>query len=88
MQFFISLDCLVRGQDVTRLASMAKLKCGRLGRIVADTCLQFYGGMGYTREVAVSKYFRDIRALSIGGGADEVMLDIITKLMNSLRKKN
>ncbi len=33
---------------MTRLASMAKLKCGRLDREVADACLQYWGGMGYT----------------------------------------
>jgi citronellyl-CoA dehydrogenase len=76
------LDTFVSGQDVTRLASMAKLKAGRLSRIVADSCLQYWGGMGYTREVFISRYFRDSRLVSIGAGADEVMLEIITKLMN------
>lgn len=35
----------VNGEDVTRLASMIKLKAGRLVREVGDTCLQFWGGM-------------------------------------------
>ena len=39
---------LMEGHDVTKLASMAKLKAGRLVREVADGCLQFWGGMGYT----------------------------------------
>jgi citronellyl-CoA dehydrogenase len=43
------------GEDVTRLASMAKLKVGRLGREVADGCLQFWGGMGYTVGRATSR---------------------------------
>ena len=38
----------MEGHDVTKLASMAKLKAGRLAREVADGCLQFWGGMGYT----------------------------------------
>ena len=71
--------CL-EGQDVTRLASMAKLKAGRLTRKVADTCLQFWGGMGYMWEASVSRLYRDGRLASIGGGADEVMLSIICKL--------
>lgn len=66
--------------EVTRIASMCKLKVGRLMREVADTCLQFYGGMGYMAETPISRYFRDARLTSIGGGADEVMLNIITKL--------
>lgn len=67
------------GQDMTREASMAKLKVGRLGRQVADTCLQFHGGMGYVEEYPIARYFRDTRLTSIGGGADEVMLEIIAK---------
>ena len=69
----------VAGQDVTREASMAKLKAGRLAREVADTCLQFHGGMGYVEEYPMARYFRDARLLSIGGGADEIMLGIIAK---------
>ena len=53
---------------------------GRLAREVADTCLQFYGGMGYMEETWTSRYFRDSRLLSIGGGADEVMLMVLAKL--------
>jgi citronellyl-CoA dehydrogenase len=78
---------LVAGEDVTMLASMAKLKVGRLGREVADTCLQFWGGMGYVWESNVSRLFRDIRLSSIGGGADEVMLGIIAKYMGTLPRK-
>jgi len=68
-----------RGQDFTREASMAKLKAGRLVREVADTCLQFHGGMGYMEEYPMARYFRDSRLMSIGAGADEVMLGILAK---------
>ena len=64
---------------MTTLASMAKLKVGRLQREVADSCLQFYGGMGFVNETPVSRFYRDGRLCSIGGGADEVMLQIISK---------
>jgi citronellyl-CoA dehydrogenase len=70
---------LIAGEDFTREASMAKLKAGRLVRETADWCLQFHGGMGYMEEYPMSRYFRDSRLLSIGGGADEVMLGIIAK---------
>jgi len=79
-------DNHVSGEDVTMLASMCKLKCGRLLREVADSCLQFWGGMGFTNDVLVSRYYRDMRLTSIGGGADEVMLQIICKLMGTLPK--
>jgi citronellyl-CoA dehydrogenase len=74
----------VAGKDVTKLASMAKLKTGRLDREVADSCLQYWGGMGYTWDNPVSRAWRDGRLVSIGGGADEVMLGIIAKLEGTL----
>jgi len=70
--------------EVTRIASMCKLKAGRLAREVGDACLQFHGGMGYMHETKISRYYRDARLLSIGGGADEVMLGIIAKLEDML----
>ena len=79
-----AVEMYVAGKDVTRLASMAKLKCGRLGREVADACLQYWGGMGYTWDNPVSQAYRDGRLVSIGGGADEVMLGIICKLEGTL----
>lgn len=81
---------LVAGEDFTREASMAKLKAGRLVRETADTCLQFHGGMGYMEEYPMARYFRDSRLLSIGGGADEVMLGIIAKYEGILpgKKRN
>jgi citronellyl-CoA dehydrogenase len=74
----------VAGKDVTKLASMAKLKTGRLDREVADSCLQYWGGMGYTWDNPVSRAWRDGRLVSIGGGADEIMLGIICKLEGTL----
>ncbi len=75
---------LVAGEDLTKEVSMAKLKAGRLAREVADACLQFHGGMGYVEEYPMARYFRDARLLSIGGGADEIMLGIIAKYENML----
>ena len=71
----------VAGRDATLLASMAKLKVGRVAREVTDACLQFWGGQGYMWESEVARAYRDTRLISIGGGADEIMLGIICKLM-------
>ncbi|HVB47250.1 MAG TPA: acyl-CoA dehydrogenase family protein, partial [Burkholderiales bacterium] len=79
-----AVDLYLGGEDVTMLASMAKLKAGRLAREIADTCLQFWGGMGYTWDNPVARAWRDGRLTSIGGGADEVMLGIICKHMHIL----
>ncbi len=77
-------EALIAGEDVTRLASMAKLKAGRIGRLVTDGCLQYWGGMGFMNETPVSRAYRDRRLTSIAGGADEVMLTIICKMMGTL----
>jgi citronellyl-CoA dehydrogenase len=77
----------VAGEDITRLASMAKLKGGRLSREVTDSCLQYYGGMGYMEETPIARAYRDARLLSIGGGADEVMLGIIARQEGMLSQR-
>jgi citronellyl-CoA dehydrogenase len=77
----------IGGKDVTLLASMAKLKAGRLGREVTDACLQYWGGMGFMWDNVASRAYRDNRLMSIGGGADEIMLGIICKLMGILPGK-
>jgi citronellyl-CoA dehydrogenase len=82
-----AVDEYIAGKDVTRLASMAKLMCGRVIREVNDSCLQFWGGMGYTADNMVARAYRDGRLVSIGGGADEIMLAIIAKLDGTLPKK-
>ncbi|MFO7567039.1 MAG: acyl-CoA dehydrogenase family protein [Enhygromyxa sp.] len=79
-------ELYVSGKDVTKLASMAKLKCGRLAREVGDWCMQFHGGMGYMNESKIVRAYRDARLVAIGGGADEIMLGIICKLMGTLPK--
>jgi citronellyl-CoA dehydrogenase len=82
-------ELMLRGEDVTMLASMAKLKSGRLSREISDACLQYYGGMGFMNETNVSRAYRDTRLGSIGGGADEIMLAIICAHMGTLpRKRN
>ena len=77
-------EAMIAGEDMTQLASMAKLKAGRLGREVPDACLQYWGGMGFTAETSVSRAYRDFRLGSIAGGADEVMLTILCKGMGTL----
>jgi citronellyl-CoA dehydrogenase len=69
-----------RGEDTTRQATIAKLTAGRLLRKVADTCLQFHGGIGYVEENWTARFLRDNRLISIGGGADEVMLQVLARM--------
>lgn len=77
---YTTADSAAAGHDVTRFATIAKLKAGRLVRRIADECLQLFGGLGYMEENWTARYFRDSRLLSIGGGADEVMLRVLARV--------
>ena len=68
------------GLDATKEISMGKLFAGKMLSKIADGCLQMHGGMGYMNEMLISRYFRDARGLSIGGGTDEIMREVITKM--------
>jgi citronellyl-CoA dehydrogenase len=74
-------ETYINGGDPTLLASYAKLKAGKLCNSIPTECLQFWGGMGYMWDNPVGRAMRDMRLTSIGGGADEVMLGIIGKMM-------
>lgn len=71
---------LRHGEDITWFATVSKLTSGRLIRRVADMAMQFHGGTGYMEETWTARFLRDSRLLSIGGGADEVMLRTIAKM--------
>ncbi|HMD46202.1 MAG TPA: acyl-CoA dehydrogenase family protein [Acidimicrobiales bacterium] len=77
---YAAAEAAGRGEDVTRFATVAKLMGARLQREVADTCLQFHGGIGYMAEHWTSRFYRDTRLDSIGAGADEVMLRVLARL--------
>jgi citronellyl-CoA dehydrogenase len=68
------------GQDVTREVSMGKLYAARVIQKVTDGCLQMYGGLGFMEEMLIARCYRDAKLISIGGGADEVMREIIAKI--------
>lgn len=67
------------GKDPTKLVSMVKLFCGDLAQKVTYDCLQIHGGYGFIEEYDIARQYRDVRLLTIGGGASEVMKEIIWK---------
>jgi len=71
----------MRGEDATLEISMAKLFSTEVARFVADTCVQLHGGYGYCTEYAAARAFVDTRLLSIGGGTDEIMKQIVAKMI-------
>jgi acyl-CoA dehydrogenase len=70
---------VTRGDDVVQEVSMLKALTGELVNEVVQGCQQFHGGMGYIRETAIERLWRDARILAIGGGATEVMLEEVAK---------
>jgi citronellyl-CoA dehydrogenase len=72
---------MMRGEDATLDISMAKVFTTAVSQYVATTCLQLFGGAGYCWENPAARAFVDSRLVSIGGGADEVMKQIVAKMM-------
>jgi len=77
----IATEKYVAGEDVTTLASMAKYKMGRLAEWIPGECLRFWGGQGFMHENRISRTYRDMKVGAIGGGSNEIMLQIIAKRM-------
>jgi citronellyl-CoA dehydrogenase len=71
----------VQGEDATQEISMAKVFSGRMARFVADHCIQLHGGAGYMKENIAGRAFVDSRLISIGGGADEVMIHYLARML-------
>ena len=85
---YIATEQYVAGAGRHRAGVDGQAEGGRLGREVPDACLQYWGGMGFTWDNPVSRQYRDGRLVSIGGGADEVMLGIIAKYMHTLPSRH
>ncbi len=79
-----STEAYIAGEDVTKLASMCKFLVGKLAMQIPNECLQYWGGQGYMSENWISRAYRDLRLTAIGGGANEIMLEIISKQMGIL----
>jgi citronellyl-CoA dehydrogenase len=71
----------VAGEDATRDITLAKVFTGRMCRYVSDQCIQLQGGFGYMKESAAGRGYVDLRLISIGGGADEVMIQYLAKML-------
>jgi len=70
-----------RGEDATLDISMAKVFATTMSQLVATSCMQLFGGAGYCWENPAARAFVDSRLASIGGGADEVMKQVIAKML-------
>jgi citronellyl-CoA dehydrogenase len=72
---------MARNEDATLDISMAKVFITAVQQQVATGCLQLFGGSGYIWENPAARAFVDSRLISIGGGADEVMKQVIAKIL-------
>ena len=67
------------GRDnVKEMSGVKAWGCEVVNQVMYD-CTQFHGGMGFMRESAIERMYRDARVLTIGGGATEVMLEEVAK---------
>lgn len=69
------------GGDSSEAVAMAKLHAARTANDVADRALQVFGGAGFLEETPVAMHYRDARVLRIGGGTDEIQMEILAKRM-------
>ena len=74
-----TVERFASGEYPVREISMAKYVAAQTANKVADDCLQLFGGAGYMNEYPVERLWRDLRLHRIGGGSDEVMLEIISR---------
>ncbi|MDP1419404.1 acyl-CoA dehydrogenase family protein [Peribacillus simplex] len=70
---------LDNGEDNRHLASMAKLYGANMGNRVVDRVLQIHGGMGYTKELPIERWYREARLWRIYDGTDEIQRMIISR---------
>jgi alkylation response protein AidB-like acyl-CoA dehydrogenase len=68
-----------QGLDPRHASSMAKLAGVHMANSVIDKVLQIHGGMGYTRELPVERWYRELRLLRIYEGTDEIQRRTIAR---------
>lgn len=69
------------GEALFAEAAIAKNQCVQACEFVVNEAVQLHGGAGYMRGTEVERHYRDARILGIGGGATEVMNDLVAKAL-------
>ena len=73
------------GARFTLEASMAKLFASETAMFVAHAAIQIHGGMGYSKELPIERYFRDAKITEIYEGTSEIQRMVIARLESGLR---
>ena len=73
------------GERYTMAASTAKLFASETANFCANHAVQIHGGMGYSKELPVERYFRDAKITDIYEGTNEIQRLVISRLETGLR---
>ena len=76
-----ALRRFIAGEEPVKEVTMAKLLTQRAAFELMDECLQIHGGSGYMQEYWVERAARDARLGPIGGGSDEIMREILGRVL-------
>lgn len=76
---------LKSGGRYTLEASMAKLFASETAMFCAHHAVQIHGGMGYSKELPIERYFRDAKITEIYEGTSEIQRMVISRLETGLR---
>lgn len=68
-----------QGLDARQASSISKLQGGLMANQVVDRVLQIHGGMGYTKELPIERWYRELRLLRIFEGTDEIQRRTIAR---------
>jgi alkylation response protein AidB-like acyl-CoA dehydrogenase len=78
-------ECKKTGQKNTLNSSMAKLFASETAMWVSHQAVQIHGGMGYSKELPLERYFRDAKITEIYEGTSEIQRMVIGRLETGLR---
>jgi len=73
------------GERFTLEASMAKLFASETATFCANAAVQIHGGMGYSKELPIERYYRDAKITEIYEGTSEIQRMVISRLETGLR---
>jgi len=72
------------GQNFVKEAAMAKLKASQVAEKTASTCIEFMGGMGFSKDYPAEKFYRDSKIGAIYEGTSNIQLTTIAKMLRPL----
>jgi alkylation response protein AidB-like acyl-CoA dehydrogenase len=68
-----------------RHTAVAKLVANEMAQFVTNEAIQLHGHRGYTRDVPVERYFRDVRGMALAGGTSEILRNLIAEQVTGRR---